>query len=240
MGSQWRQSVLDQLGSVGVPVAEVRDVAEPKDVGRVVVTLDEHASDTVAVLASALHPAVALCPPGDDDAFAVHLVGQAWMALACFTPERLAEVEAGVEPFVMDSEVRAALDDAVVVVAAATPLGRHPQEDRALRALVAAARTAHPELADRLGDPRLADDLDGLSVQLETELGDQHARALRHDATEWATQIIAAENVSARETKDALREVAWRHMRRVDPTCCAQKLAVESIVMALTDLAKRA
>ena len=237
MGEQWRQSIQGVLGSAGVTVAEVRDVAEPKDVGRVVVTLDERASETVTALASALHPAVALFPPGDDDAFAVHLVARPWMVLACFTPERLAEVEAGAEPFEMDAALRAALDEAVATVAAATPLSRHPEDDRAV--LVAAARTAHPEFAGRLADPRLADDLDGLTFQLETELGDQHARALRRDADELASQIIAAEHVSARETKDALRDVAWRHMRRIDPVCCAQKLAVEPIVTALAAIVKR-
>lgn len=111
----------------------------------------------------------------------------------------------------------------------------HANENE-IRAEIAKAFTSdHPDpphLALNLAQSRVRVDA------LRDALKDAHTTAFQRDAARYAARIIEAEEVTPGSNMTVIREVVYRHMKRVDPGCASRK-AVEGIAVAVAGALKR-
>lgn len=212
------------LRAAGASVVVSPSVAAPDGCGHVVVPLDGDALATTRALVDSLSPRLVLLGEGDERGFDGHLVGAPWVRIMYMTPSAIREIEESLEGE-DDAAQRLDADDTALLRSLTERLGAevgfsdHGGASEVTQLLRTRVREATPAEAERiLAAGRF--ELWELGAELLRTLKDRHAAHLRNHAREYAQRILDEEGpFSAPFLRAAQRDVAYRYLKRIDPTC---------------------
>ncbi|MBD8059017.1 hypothetical protein IC607_08555 [Cellulomonas sp. JH27-2] len=225
-----------------IRVVRSMSVSAPDGAAHMIVALDNDAVATTTELIVGLAPRLMILEPHDPEGFQAHVVSDHWLRVVYLTPAALDAAIADAEA-PLDDETSGERDEATTAklrfiaeaVAAEIPLSDHGGATELARRFRERVERELPADGARILESNRYVVWEHAADILAT-LKDRHGGALHTDAATYAAEIFAAEGPFAgKVTRPVLRDVAYRHMKRLDPTCTT-KASIESIVLELAGL----
>jgi hypothetical protein len=241
----WSETATAALVANDARVLHLRSTLSPDGCPMVWLDLDDQAGSNVVCLVDAWSPRLGIfVEHRDGDGiltdYQLHLVGDTWLQIDCgleLSPDQDDDGEdASDDREATEAQVTAWFEPFMAAVLRRDEPFDHANEYEIRAEIEKAFTSDHPEpphLALILAQSRMRVDA------LREALKDAHTTAFQRDAARYAAQIIEVEEVAPKSNMIVIREVVYRHMKRVDPACASRK-AVEGIAVAVAAALKRA